>query len=91
MSETKQNIVDGDVAVLDLEELEQAMGGASLAGAARPAVIRRDITVEVDQLAKGFNSPSTNFRGGSVLIENDGWQGNVFNVSPILIENDGWQ
>lgn len=66
MSENKNNIVDAQVETLDLEELKEAVGGA---GSVLPLVLP-EFDVESVRQAIGRG------RGNTVLIENDGWQGN---------------
>jgi hypothetical protein len=84
MAENKHNIVDADLEVLDLDELEAALGGA-------PSPTEAHEFLRPKSVATVPSSITQPFVGGAVLMENDGWQGNIYNVGQVLIENDGWQ
>lgn len=89
MTENKKNVVDADVEVLDLDELSEAVGGSSLADAIARVDLSR-LQGDLGDIRRATSRPAT-FDRGAVLIENDGWQGKVYDISPVLIENDGWQ
>ncbi|MEY4544800.1 MAG: hypothetical protein RL685_995 [Pseudomonadota bacterium] len=74
-----QNIVDGDVEVLDLAELEQALGGASKRRLDPGGLLSPDAKRKLSDLL-GTLKPGGGLRpgGGLVAIENDGWQGAAF-------------
>lgn len=72
MSNDNQNIVDADVEVLDLDELQEAVGGA----APRRVVFDPGAIKLPRPIIQPILRPKL---PGGVLIENDGWQGNIFN------------
>lgn len=83
-----QNVVDGEVEVLDLEELEAALGGAARRPVAFPPAgtpaIKRPNPAEI---FGDLKKPAP--IGPLVLIENDGWQGGAF--EPLLTPTIGFR